>query len=106
MKISKEVWVIMDKGHRVIGCGIPRNRRLSFIENAFDQRVLTYTTEGRAKAGFKGSQFFLDETDDYMTATYGTECPWRPGSQWIDQDGRAEEIYEAVKVRITMEVAR
>ena len=73
MTTSEDVWVIMDKGRRVIGCGVLRDRRLSFVENALGKRVLTYSTEAKARAGFHVSQFFFDETDEYMTETYGQE---------------------------------
>ncbi len=54
-----KAYVIMDKGRTVIAKGIPRNRWLVKVNDEADQqRILTYTTEGRAKAGFTGCGFW------------------------------------------------
>lgn len=106
MKVEKQVWVIMDKAHRVIACGVPRHRHLKFVEEALDSRLLTYDTENKARSGYKVSQFYLEDTREYMTETYGRDYDYGNGNKGrsLYQREQAEEIYEAVLVTITLDV--
>lgn len=109
--VSKQVWVIMDKAHRVIACGVPRHRHLMFVENALGDRPITYGTEGKARSGYKVSGFYLDETGQYMTDTYGKVREFR---QWnsdevirrktFDQRQDSEAAFEPVLITLTIDV--
>jgi hypothetical protein len=59
LKLKFKKWIIMDKDRTVIAKGIPRNRSLVPLKDTEDkQRILDYTTKGRAEAGFTGSGFW------------------------------------------------
>lgn len=56
---KKEVWVIMSRDRKVIAKGTPRNRYLVETADESDtKRLLTYSSEGRARAGFSGGCYF------------------------------------------------
>ena len=56
---DKVVWVIMTKDRKYIAKGTPRNRYLIPIEDTKNtKRYLTYSSKGRAEAGFKLSGFY------------------------------------------------
>lgn len=110
MKIQRQVWVIMDKGHKAIACGTARNRHIQMIDGNWSMRLITYVSKGKAEAGFKVSQFYLGNARDYMTETYGED--WerveRDGSitkgRTVNQYEKYNEIYEAVPATITLEI--
>ena len=80
--ISKETWVIMSTCRKVIAAGNPRDRKLIKVEDAESQRILTYTTKGKAESAFKKNGFWPRYKENYN-----------------DPDLELE----AVKVRITYE---
>lgn len=79
----KEIkWVIMDKDRTVIAKGVPRNRWLISVDDKRDKkRVLYYTSEAKAIAGFTGSGFYNS---------------WKPGT-------RESYELEAVRVELTIQ---
>lgn len=76
-----EFWVIMDKSKKAIACGSLRNRSMRMVESLDTKktRVLLYSTEGRARAGFSDGNGFFDETygkgenlhPTYLCSEYG-----------------------------------
>lgn len=60
MKIVLQKWIIMDKAREVIAVGTPRNRYLVGVNDGNPKRIMTYTTEAKAKSAFKVSGFFVD----------------------------------------------
>lgn len=115
MKVSKEVWVIMDKSRKVIACGVPRNRSLRFVDEALNTRILTYQSEKKAIAGFTLSGFY-DETYDEASLVDGVKDYWGTylkrnyGQKKFEGDRvycslpDSSEYLEAVKATITIEV--
>lgn len=56
---KKEVWLIMSKDRKFVAKGTPRNRCLVKADDSKDKkRYLTYSTKGKAEAGFKTSGFY------------------------------------------------
>jgi hypothetical protein len=55
---SKIVWIIMSKDRKFIAKGIPRSRYLMSVDDPTEMRLLTYSSKGRAEAGFKSSGFY------------------------------------------------
>lgn len=52
-------WVIMSKDRKVIAKGTPRNRELISVDAKKDKkRFLTYSSKGKAEAGFRDSFFY------------------------------------------------
>lgn len=94
----------MDKNRKVIGMGVPRNRRLQFLnQKEGSGRILTYNSKKRAEAGFKVSGFWTWDVADYLKETYGY------GEWWLDDDGKRqslnvkfEDFLEAVEIEITI----
>jgi len=81
MILSQEtVWLIMTKDRKMVAKGTPRSRTLVDVDNKTDKkRFLTYSTKGRAEAGFKTYWFF---------GGYGLTA----------------DDYEAVEIKMTMEI--
>lgn len=110
MKITREVWVIMDKGHKVIACGTTRNRHVQMIDDDWSMRLITYNTEGKARAGYRVSQFYLGNARQYMEDTYGEDRESSYGNgekrtwRYVDQVSHCDDIYEPVKATITLEI--
>ena len=53
------VWVIMSKDRTIIARGTPRNRCLVLVNDPKNkQRLITYTSEAKAIAGFRDSGFY------------------------------------------------
>jgi len=61
MVISNQtVWVIMTKNRKYIAKGVPRNRYMVSVDDIDDtKRYLTYSSKGKAEAGFKISGFYF-----------------------------------------------
>jgi hypothetical protein len=101
-----KTWVIMDKKRKVIGMGVPRNRYLDWVEteNA-SPRILTYSTEGRARSGYTASGFFKsDEIAKYLFDTYDWGVWWDENRQI--HRGKNEDdnsVFEPVMVEISIE---
>lgn len=101
----------MDKGHKAIACGVPRNRHLSFIDTWDGQRLLTYSSQKKAEHGFKASQFYLNDAEEYMMKEYAHlvdeykgEYQGKPYTRhYLSQNEHCLELYEAVQIDITME---
>jgi len=56
---ENRVWVIMSKDRKMIAKGTTRNRYLVEVDNLKDKkRYITYSSETKAKVGFKNSFFF------------------------------------------------
>lgn len=115
MKLTKKVWVIMDKERKAIACGVPRNRSMRMLDKALDTRILTYQSKGKAEAGFKVSGFY-DETertdkDDYWSTylrnTYGEKVSKEHVNgdvqEYIKMPDESEYL-EAVEAEITIEL--
>jgi hypothetical protein len=60
MIVSKQtVWLIMSKDRKLVARGTPRNRYLISVDDIKDKkRYLTYTSKGRAEAGFSNNGFY------------------------------------------------
>ena len=53
------VWLIMSKDRKLVAKGTPRNRCLVDVNDKTDKkRYLTYSSKGKAEAGFKVSGFW------------------------------------------------
>lgn len=52
------VWVIMSKDRKAIACGVPRNRKLKPVDDIGNNRILTYSSQGKAEAGFRDNWFY------------------------------------------------
>jgi len=66
-------WVIMDKENGLIGKGTPRNRRLRLVDEG-KSRILTYSSQGRAKAAYRDYGFFMSEkAKKYAQEVYGVD---------------------------------
>lgn len=91
-----DLWVIMDKNKKAIACGSPRNRSMRLVESLEDHpmRVLMYGTKARALNACSGGLGFYDETDGYLSKTYG-------GDKWFH--GSYEKICIAVKVSMVFD---
>lgn len=64
--LHSKKWVIMSTDRTVIATGNPRNRRLTKVEDAGNVRILTYTTQGKAKSAYSnGNGFWEDYKDNY-----------------------------------------
>lgn len=63
--ISKETWVIMSTCRKIIAAGNPRDRKLIKVEDADSQRILTYTTKGKAEGAFKKNGFWPKYKENY-----------------------------------------
>ena len=63
--ISKETWVIMSTCRTVIAAGNPRDRKLIKGGDAGSQRILTYTTKGKAESAFKKNGFWPKYKENY-----------------------------------------
>lgn len=61
------IWLIMSKDRKFIAKGSPRNRKLISVDDKKDKkRYLTYSSKGKAEAGFKHSGFYgQDQLEDY-----------------------------------------
>ena len=73
---DKTVWVIMSKDRQYIARGTPRNRYLVRTDDDKNiMRYLTYSTKGKAEAGFKVSGFY---GQNILTGSYGIDdlSPW------------------------------
>lgn len=112
MKLTKKVWVIMDKGHKVIATGVPRSRQLDLVDTWDGHRLLTYKSQKKAESAFKVSQFYLRDTEQYMHEAYKHlltkhEYEWHGEQQvrfYLSQNEHYAEIYEAVEVTITIDI--
>jgi len=94
MEIVKNVWVIMDKNHKVLGMGSPRRRELKFIDSTKGtNKILTYRSRKMAESAFKVSGFYTWDCREYMTKTYGSE--YSRYDNW-------ENILEAVEAEIIL----
>jgi hypothetical protein len=59
MEFKSKCWVIMTKDREVIARGTPRNRELRYVNDTTgSRRILTYKTEGLARAGYTTSWFY------------------------------------------------
>ena len=68
---KKTVWLIMSRDRKVIAKGTPRNRYLVPVDDESDtKRLLTYSSEGRAKAGFKSSGFYTHQLPQELRDNY------------------------------------
>lgn len=72
MQIVKEnVWVIMDKTHKIIAKGTPRNRELCHIDEGDKKRFLTYSSEQNAQAGYESNGFYASrKANEYFTSIH------------------------------------
>lgn len=53
MLLREEKWVLMSKDRKIIAKGVPRNRYMCLIDES-NKRILTYNSEGKARANSKG----------------------------------------------------
>jgi hypothetical protein len=84
---EKSVWLIMSKDRQFVAKGTPRNRELVRTDDKKDgKRFLTYTSKGRAEAGFKTSGFYGQR-----------QLPGYSGGRYLD------EWLEAVEVKMKIE---
>lgn len=60
-KELKAVWIIMSKDRKFIAKGVPRSRYLVGVDEPSEMRLLTYSSKGRAEAGFKSSGFYSQQ---------------------------------------------
>lgn len=61
---KEEVWVLMSSDRKVIAKGVPRNRYMCLV-NESNKRILTYGSEGKARASSTG--FYTSSgVGDYM----------------------------------------
>lgn len=66
------VWLIMSKDRQWVAKGTPRNRYLINLSNIKDKkRYLTYTSKGRAEAGFSNGLGFYGNNNVELEAV---EC--------------------------------
>lgn len=86
-------WIIMSKDRTLVAKGIPRDRWLVRADDTKNkQRILTYDTENKARAGFVYNGFY----SDYIPRKDKNE-------NYIDQSIWRQEHLEAVPVIITIE---
>lgn len=71
-ELKEEIWLIMSKDRKVVAKGTPRNRELIAVDDKKDKkRFLTYSSKGKAEAGFRDSFFYqykLKSEKQYTTA--------------------------------------
>lgn len=97
--VIKTYWVMMDKKRKVIGMGVPRDRRLQFLDSYDGSgRLLTYKTKGRASAGYRGSGFWTSsDVKTYVIENYPENTETNDmGYKWIAN----WEFLEAVEIEI------
>ncbi len=103
MKITRKVWLIMDRNRKIIAKGVPRNRRLFMVDDPEGTtRVLTYDTKRRAESCFKNGLWFYSTTDvsAYLQKTYG--FGWNSETkQYVNNQ---EEFMEAVEAEMTFTI--
>ncbi len=101
----------MDKGRKAIATGFPRNRVLCLLSEWSGENIMTYTTEKKATSAYTTSQFFLGNAEEYMHETYThlmEKYPynWARGEDkldmWLSQNKHSADLYEAVKVNLTL----
>lgn len=63
---NKKVWVIMSKDRKLIAKGNVRDRNLVPVDSDSGERLLTYTTKGRAEGAFKTHGFWgMDQIEGF-----------------------------------------
>jgi len=70
--IKEEKWVLMNKDRNVIAKGVPRNRYICLLDES-NKRILTYGSEGKARAsstGFYKSDGAIDYIKDKSVDYY------------------------------------
>lgn len=103
MEIRKRVWVIMDQKRGIIGKGIPRNRYLYLVSDENESRILTYSSKGRAEAGFHGSWFYRARgVEEYFKRVYGIWDEWKDGEH-IHHGLEEKDVIEAVECDLILE---
>lgn len=88
-KEERENWIIMSKDRKHVAVGQARNRYIAPVGETGNHRLLTYNSEGKARAGFSNSNGFygMSQLTGYQRNRY--------------EDNLAE-ILEPVKVKITI----
>lgn len=96
IEIFKETcWIIMSKDRKLIAKGNPRDRHLIPVDSNDQKRILTYSSEGRAKAALSGANGFYGEN---LIEGYKSQWDWSDE----EQDWSLSHWLEAVKVEISI----
>lgn len=71
--LQEVVWVIMDLQGGLIARGTTKNRYLALIRIPDQNRILTYSSQGWAKQGYKEGKFQLHKegVKEYIQKHYG-----------------------------------
>lgn len=98
MKVKEEtVWLIMSKDREFVAKGTPRNRELVRMDDENDKkRFLTYSSKGKAEAGFKSSGFYGQVN---LTVDKADKDLW-----WSDGKRLREKYLEAVECKLRIEL--
>ena len=96
LMINRTRWVIMDKQHGLIAAGVRRNRKLVALAEGSDARILTYTTEKKARLGFVSYGFYVTEAaEEYIEAVFDIDRATFMRNR--------EKFLEPVRVKIMIE---
>ena len=96
-EIKKELWVIMSKDRAVIAKGVPRSRYLELVDSDDTKRILTYSSEAKARLGFSNGNGFYGQ---HILANY--QANWNNYHNGLCEKPKLGDYLEAVKVEFIM----
>lgn len=97
VEIKKELWVIMSKDRKVIAKGVPRSRYLELLDSDDTKRILTYSTENKARLGFSNGNGFYGQ---HILSDYQEH--WNNYHKGLCEKPKLDDYLEAVKVEFMM----
>lgn len=95
IEIVERKWILVDKARKVIARGIPRNRKLVFVDGPSKARILTYRSKATAISGGLSAGFYSWEVDEYMAEQYGKD--WYRHHDRCLEPVEVEIIIKAIK---------
>ena len=97
MLYQEDKWVLMSKDKKVIAKGVPRNRYICLIAES-NKRILTYTSEGKARASSRGF-YKSDGVRDYLQQLFPDKLMGD-----IYNMGSVEDIIELEPVKVILSI--